>query len=118
LPYFWLQQYGLATDGSADFTDTDGDGLNNWQEWRAGTSPIDALSALRMLSAVPGPSGVSVSWQSVANRTYFLQRATSLGILYEFVTIRGNLAGNAGTTTCMDTSVSGNGPFFYRVGVQ
>jgi hypothetical protein len=118
LPYPWLLQCGLPTDGSADFTDPDGDGLNNWQEWRAGTIPTDALSALRMLSAVPGPSGVSVTWQSVANRSYLVQRAAALGAPPAFLTIQSNISGNAGTTTYTDTTASGNGPFFYRVGVQ
>ena len=47
----WLQQYGLATDGSARHcSTTDCDGLNNWQEWIAGTVPTNALSVLKLLS--------------------------------------------------------------------
>ena len=42
--YAWLQQFGLPTDGSLDMVDTDGDGLNNWQEWRCGADPTNASS--------------------------------------------------------------------------
>jgi hypothetical protein len=114
----WLQFYGLPTDGSAGFTDPDHDDLNNWQEWRAGTDPTNTLSTLRMLSALPGGSGVTVSWQSAASRSYFLQRATNLAAPLVFLTVQSNLAGNAGTTSYTDTTASGRGPFYYRVGLQ
>jgi hypothetical protein len=117
ISYAWLKQFGLATDGSADFTDADADGLSNWQEWRAGTVPTSSLSVLQLLApSVTGP-GVNVTWQSVSGINYFLQRSAALGT-GSFSTIRSNIAGQNGTTTCTDTNATIPGPFFYRVGVQ
>jgi hypothetical protein len=118
LSYVWAQQYGLPTDGSADFSDSDGDRLNNWQEWLAGTVPTDASSALRLLNPSNDVSGVTVTWQSVTNRTYLLERATNLGGAPSFSLLTSNLVGQAGTTSFTDTNATGPGPFFYRVGVQ
>jgi hypothetical protein len=50
----WLQHYGLPTDGSADFTDPDGDHYNNWQEWLAGSNPTNPLSAPPYITVQPG----------------------------------------------------------------
>jgi hypothetical protein len=35
----WLQRYGLPTDGSADYLDSDGDEMSNWQEWMSTRFP-------------------------------------------------------------------------------
>ena len=114
----WLQQYGLPTDGSADYSDSDSDLMNNWQEWIAGTVPTDTSSALRLLDPTRAESGVTVSWQSVSNRTYFLERATNLGTAPPFSLLTSSLVGQAGTTSYTDPAAIGPGPFFYRVGVQ
>ena len=113
---FWLWNWYLPTDISSDSADPDADGMNNWQEWRAGTAPTDPVSALRMLSLARNASGMTVSWQSVNNVTYYLQRSTNPAS--SFASIKSNIVGQAGVTTNKDTTLTGPGPFYYRVGVQ
>ncbi len=118
ISYAWLQQYGLATDGSADNVDSDGDGMNNYAEWRAGTNPTNALSVLRLASPVTaGGNSLVINWQSVTNEFYYLQRAPGLSPA-AFQTVATNISGQAGTTSFTDTNAPGPGPWFYRVGVQ
>jgi hypothetical protein len=117
ISYAWLQQYGLPTDGSADFTDPDHDGLNNWQEWRCGTDPTNSLSALRLLAVSPTGTNLSVTWQSVAGVSYFLERSTNLSASPCFTSVATNLPGQPGTTSYPDTTATNAGPYFYRVGV-
>jgi len=118
ISYAWLQRYGLPTDGSADFIDTDHDGMNNWQEWIAGTNPTNALSVLKMLAPSNSISGITVNWESVNNRTYSLQRSTNLLIQPSFSSIHSNIQGQVSTTSFIDTNINRAGPYFYRVGVQ
>jgi hypothetical protein len=114
ISYAWLQQFGFPTDGSGDFADPDGDGLNNWQEWRSGTDPTNALSALRMLTPIRGATNVILSWQSVAGVNYSLERATDLNASPAFI-LATNIPGRSGITTFTDTNAFHSGPFFYRV---
>ena len=120
LSYAWAQQYGLPTDGSADYLDLDGIGMPNWQKSLAGLNPTNSASALAMLpmTATNNSSGITVSWDSVNTRMYYLQRATDLTVQPPFSTIQSNLVGQAGTTSFTDTSATNSGPYFYRVGVQ
>jgi PKD repeat protein len=118
ISYEWLEQYGLPTDGSADFVDTDGDGMSNWQEWRARTNPVDPRSALKMMPPLVGPAGVIIFWQSVSGQTYFLERSTNLAESPAFQTIASNIVGQATQTAYSDTNAVGRGPFYYRVSVR
>jgi hypothetical protein len=119
ISYAWLQQFGLATDGSADFTDSDGDGMSNYKEWRCQTSPIDPTSALRILSVVPnGTNGNIVTWQSVEGLLYYLQRSSaSTNGQFVFSPIKTNIVGLPGTTSYTDKTATGAGPYFYRIQV-
>jgi hypothetical protein len=118
ISYAWLQSYGLPTDGSADFIDSDGNGMNNRQKWIAGLNPTNAASVLKMLAATNSVSGQTITWLSVNNRAYSLQRSTNLLVQPAFSTIQTNIQGQAGTTTFIDTNADGTGPYFYRVQVQ
>ncbi len=103
-----------ATSGSADYTDADVDRLNNWQEWRCQTDPLNARSALRLLSAFPTAKSVAVTWQSVAAVNYSLERSTNIAIATGFTTIATNIAGRGSATVYADTNTS-ESPAFYRV---
>src|SRR4029079_6729736 len=114
----WAQQYGLSTDGSDDFDDADGDGANNWEEWKSGTVPTNSASALKMFPPAPNASGLTISWRSVSGKTYFLQRSSDLSVQPAFSSIQSNLFGVTGTKVFNDTTATNGGPYFYRVGVQ
>jgi hypothetical protein len=118
LSYAWAQQYGLPTDSSADFTDTDTDLLNNWQEWRVGTIPTNALSVLRLLTPISDGTNLTITWESVANRNYFLEHRPDLSSTSAFTRFATNISGQTSRTSFLDTNAAGASPRFYRVGVE
>lgn len=120
ISYAWLQQYGLPTDGSVDFADLDGTTFNVYQDWIAGLNPTNSASVLAMQIPVinTNSTGLTLSWLSVNNRTYYLQRATNLVVQPAFSTIQSNISGQIGTTSFIDSTATNGGPYFYRVGVQ
>jgi hypothetical protein len=120
LSYAWAQQYGLATDGSADHADPDHDGLDNYAEWRSLTNPTNAASVLRVLSPsiTTNAPGITVNWQGVYGVTYFVQRGTNLMTSPVFTTIQDGIIGQDGVNSWQDESADPTVNYFYRVGVQ
>ena len=116
--YVWLQGYGLSTAASSTGTDSDGDDMNDWQEWLAGTNPTNAASMLRLQLKTVGPAGVTLAWSSVTNRAYFIERANNLNPPPAFSPLQTSIPGLPGTTSFTDTNPAPAGPSFYRVGVQ
>jgi hypothetical protein len=114
----WLWTYYLPTDISSDLADPDGDGMNNWQEWIAGTDPVDPSSVLSIVSLETLPSRAVVGWASVTTRAYSIVRSTNLRASPPFTTIATNIAGQSGTTSYTDTNAPSLGPCFYRVRVE
>ena len=114
----WLWSYYLPTDISSDNADPDGDGMNNRQEWKAGTIPVDPSSFLHIVSLEAFPSSARIGWASVTTRKYSIQRSVNLGASPPFTNIATNIAGQSGTTFFTDTNANGHGLFLYRVLVE
>jgi hypothetical protein len=115
----WLASYGLPSDGSADYLDSDGDGMNNWQEYVAGTNPTNANSVFKITSAQMIPGGQFVlSWFGVSNRMYDVMRGTNLAAgAGGFLPLSGatNLTGTPPANTWTDSVSGASTPAFYRV---
>ncbi len=118
ISYAWLRHYGLVPTASIDSGDLDGDGANNFQEWISGTVPTNAASSLRILGTFRNALGLHITWQSVTNRTYYIERGANLGEPPSFFMLEAGLVGQTGTTTYIDHNAFGSGPFFYRIGTQ
>jgi len=81
LSYAWLQQYGLPTDGSADYADTDGTGQNNLFKWVAGLDPTNPASVfvLNIANVTGQPTQKNLLFNPVATgRTYTPQFRTNM----------------------------------------
>jgi hypothetical protein len=76
LPDSWEQSnFGSLTSAPGD--DPDGDGTNNLTEFRLGLKPTDGSSAFTATGArLPG--GFTVSWPSVPDAVFEIQRSTSV----------------------------------------
>ncbi len=115
ISYAWLRQYNLSQNGSADYADPDGDGMSNWQEWIANTNPTNSTSALKLLRPTNSAAGLILSWTSVADRTYQLDRATNGSSPWAFSPYQSNLAGRDGVTIYTDTNSLLSPKAYYRI---
>jgi hypothetical protein len=113
LLYFGTVSNPLSAAGA----DPDGDGASNWQEYIAGTNPLDGTSAFKFGSAaMPGGSGFVLQWPSVVNKHYTLQSSTSINAT-SWTTIATNVMGNGQAMQWTDPS-PGASAMFYRALVQ
>jgi len=105
-------QWGVAAGD-----DPDRDGMNNLQEYLAGCDPNDPTSALAFVDAQRKKTGEFViRWSSVAGRYYRILRSQNL--LAGFVPIAQDVAATPPENRYTDATVSGKGPYFYRVEIE
>ena len=72
---------------------------------------------LRLLTPVSDGTNLTLSWESVAGRDYFLECSPNLSSSSAFTRIASNVVGQVNTTSYLDTNAVGVSPRFYRVGV-
>ncbi|MDF7808980.1 pre-peptidase C-terminal domain-containing protein [Pontiellaceae bacterium B12219] len=70
----------LSADNGGPSEDWDGDGMNNRDEYYAGTNPIDALSIFRIVEMqTVSKEALKLSWNSESNKTYHVWSASGIG---------------------------------------
>ena len=128
------QQYGIddfAAFGVVKWLDTDGDGVSDWREFIAGTDKRNAKSRFEMgIGKKKAPEGggsgadgsgipegaMVLRWTSSPGRTYAILRSTDQ--LKTFTPLITNIVATPPANEYVDESATGEGPYFYKVGVE
>ena len=77
IPNGWKQQYNLDPfDPNLAAEDPDGDGVDNLEEYLAGTDPTNGLSWFHITAVARENSDIRVSWSTGLGKTNALQAAT------------------------------------------
>lgn len=112
----WLAQYGLAanTDPNADPLHK---GMTYYQQYIAGTNPLDPNSVFELTNIQPGVSGgITLQWSSVIGQTYSVLRSSNLGT--NFTQVGTAVFATNTLAQYYDPTAIGHGPYFYRISVQ
>lgn len=106
-----LAQFQALDPARTQFTDTDGDGMSDWAEFRAGTDPNNPPPAFRLAARIVGGL-VGLSWRSVSNHAYRVHAATHPGAWSPY---SGWLPATGTNTAFMVPSPTNGAPNLFRV---
>jgi len=111
-----LLHFGTISDpASAANADPDGDGASNWQEYLAGTDPLNAASVFKLNAGPSANSAVfTLQWPTVVGKHYTLQSSSSPN--GSWTTVLSNVGGTGNPMNWTDTS--GTQAKFFRAVVQ
>ena len=99
----WETANGLVVGIDDSAGDIDGDGSTNIEEFQALTDPQDPLSQLKITAVTRAPNGdLTVEFDSVAGKTYRLQRSSDL--VTPFTDVAGAQVTAAGATASFTTA--------------
>jgi hypothetical protein len=94
--------------------DPDGDGLNNLQEYLAGTAPQDSSNLLRVNSASKTGSDVTISFGSVLGMNYRVEYNSDL-VSGPWLVLTNDITGTGGVLPIIDPNAASITQRFYRV---
>ena len=96
--------------------DSDGDGAPNTDETTAGTDPLNPDSVFQVSGFRFQLSGRVISWSSVTNKYYRLERSTNL--INGFSPLPSNILATPPLNVHTDNTAVGAGPWLYRVELE
>lgn len=114
----WEQQFfgGLSANPNQD---SDGDGVSNLREYRAGTHPMDAQSRFEFVEIRPLDGGMQLRWSSQPSFRYRLRRSPSLLVPpSSYQLVLGGIDATPPINQFLDTVATGSGQFFYLVEIE
>lgn len=117
-PQWWLAGYtnaNPAIDIANDTTDVDGDGAREWQEYVAGTIPVDPSSVLKVIEQQIAGTTNTIRWIDSADKLgpYVISASSNLSV---WAPISGTLLQVNGTNS-YNAVAPGTTPTFYRVAI-
>jgi hypothetical protein len=107
--------FGLNLNDANDAAnDDDGDGFTNYQEFVAGTNPLDPASALRITSTAQSESEVDLAFDSILGKTYQIEYNDFFPI-NSWTALGGTVAGTGANVQVLDPSGASRTTRLYRV---
>ena len=113
----WAAYQGLdGTPGKENGAndDPDHDGWTNAQEYAAGTDPLNRASVLKVKAMSRTGDDMTVTFSTVAGRTYRLERSDTLQS-DSWTTVQGGIVGNGGDLIVIDPAAASQPRRFYRI---
>ncbi len=119
IPDWWLRGWfdhptGQDADQSKAHQDADGDGYSNFEEYIAGSSPINDGS-LPAISAITANQHPAVTAPGISGRLYDLQWKADLSTTDDWITVRSGQPGLGSPLLIEDTNAPPHGAYRLRI---